>query len=85
MTQHNENYKPFDIGCQIALHIVGLKPTSLGEMPKEQIKSDEPVKIDDNESRLIYQEFLMKPDTRVLDFVNENKSLVNDFVRWECG
>lgn len=84
-TQKNENYKPFDIGRQIAQHIVGMKPSSLGEMPKEQSPAGEPVKIDENETRLLYQEFLMKPNTRVLDFLNENHSLVNDFVRLECG
>lgn len=85
MTQQNENYKPFDIGRQIAQHIVGLKPLSLGEMPKEQVKPSETLKIDENETRLLYQEFLMKPNTRVLDFLNENHSIINDFVRLECG
>lgn len=60
---------------------MGLKPTVLGEMPNEQVKPDELVKIDENESRLCYQEFFLKPNTRFLDFLNENKSLRQLF----CG
>ncbi|CAF0961510.1 unnamed protein product [Brachionus calyciflorus] len=86
MSQRNENYKPFDLGRQLAQHIVGMKPLSLGEMPKElPTTTSETIKIDDNETRLLYQEFLMKPNTRVLDFLNENHVLINDFVRLECG
>ncbi|RNA41140.1 elongation factor mitochondrial [Brachionus plicatilis] len=85
LTQKNENYKTFDIGRQIAQHVVGMKPLTLGEMPVEEVNLDEPVKIDDNETRLLYQEFLMKPNTRVLDFINENHAKINDFVRLECG
>ena len=79
--------KPFDIGRQIAQHIVGMKPTSVGEISQtETTKSaDTPVKIDENETRLLYQEFLMTPNSRVLDFLNENFVSVNDFTRFECG
>ena len=77
--------KPFDIGRQIAQHIVGMKPLSIGEMPKEYTVPTEPVKIDENETKLLYQEFLMKPNTRVLEFLHENHTVVNDFVRLECG
>lgn len=85
LTQKNENYRPFDIGRQIAQHIVGMKPLTLGEMPVQEISPDEPIKIDENETRLLYQEFLMKPNCRVLDFINENHTQINDFVRLECG
>lgn len=40
---------------------------------------------DENETRLLHQEFLMKPNTRVFDFLNEHKAEVTDFVRVECG
>lgn len=62
-----------------------MKPQSLGEVPKEQALTDEPIKIDDNETKLLFQEFLMKPNTRVLEFLNENHAQINDFVRLECG
>jgi translation elongation factor EF-Ts len=65
-----------------------MKPTTLGELPgpnDPQPAPGEKIKIDENETRLLYQEFLMKPETRVLDFLNENFAKVNDFVRFECG
>lgn len=73
----------------MAQHIVGMKPTSIGERPAPQTTSNPgetvEIKIDENDTRLLYQEFLMKPNTRVLEFVNENHAIVNDFVRLECG
>lgn len=91
MTEPNVNYQPFDIGRQICQHIVGLKPLTLGELPEPSMaktdgnKIKEPIKFNDDETRLLYQEFLMKSDTRVLDFLVENNTVVNDFVRLECG
>ena len=64
-----------------------MKPTSIGELPTSnpQPAAGEKIKIDENDTRLLYQEFLMKPETRVLDFLNENFVKVNDFIRFECG
>ena len=62
-----------------------MKPTKLGELPTEQQDKNAPIQIDDSETRLLYQEFLMKPSTRVLDFLNENHVVLNDFVRFQCG
>lgn len=68
-----------------------MKPTSLGELPKEnveksatELENSKPV-INENEKRLLYQEFLMKENTTVLDFLNEHKSEIVDYVRLECG
>jgi hypothetical protein len=78
--------KPFDIGRQIAQHVVGMKPLTIGELPTEETTSpSEQPKIEENETRLLYQEFIMKANTRVVDFLKENKVVVNDFVRLECG
>lgn len=87
LTKPNENYGSFDLGRQIAQHIVGMKPQSIGEIDpaSSEKKAEETPKIDENETRLIYQEFLMKPNTRVLDFLNENNLVINDFTRFECG
>ena len=49
----------------------------------EQAK-DMPIEINDSETCLLYQEFLMKPNNRVLDFLNENHKVVHDFVRLQC-
>ena len=65
-----------------------MKPTSIGELPTSndpQPAAGEKVKIDENDTRLLYQEFLMKPETRVLDFLNENFAKINEFIRFECG
>ena len=70
-----------------------MKPTSLGDLPKEEPTSQNEtnqessvkIEIDENEKRLLYQEFLMKPNTRVLDFLNEHKAEIIDFMRVECG
>ncbi len=45
----------------------------------------EAIKFNDDETRLLHQEFLMKQNMRVLDFLAENKATVNDFIRFECG
>jgi hypothetical protein len=47
--------------------------------------SSDTLKVSEDESRLLHQEFLMKPNTRVAEFVNEQRVVVNDFVRFECG
>ena len=63
-----------------------MKPKSLGEIPLETTEtSSEPAKIDENETRLLHQEFLMKPNIRVLDFLNEHHTTINDYVRFETG
>ena len=63
-----------------------MKPKSLGELPQETAEtSSEPVKIDENDTRLLHQEFLMKPNIRVLDFLNEHHTTINDYVRFETG
>lgn len=84
LTEKNENYKPFDIGRQIAQHIVGMKPLVTGDILTDEVNLEQQ-KIDENETRLLYQEFLMKPNTRVIDFLKENQTNIKDFVRFECG
>ena len=65
---------------------MGLRPTSIGDLPNEEAAKDNAeIKLDDSETRLLYQEFLMKPNTRVLDFLAENHVVVQDFVRFQCG
>lgn len=85
MSKFNDNYKPFDLGRQVAQHIVGMRPSKMGKLPKEKEDPSKTIKLDDNETRLLYQEFLMKPKIRVLDFLNENHIVLNDYVRVQCG
>lgn len=77
-------FKYFDIGRQVCQHIVGMKPVTIGEVPAVTADTNE-FKFNDDETRLLYQEFLMKSDARVADFLAEHKATVNDFVRFECG
>ena len=67
-----------------------MKPKTIGEWIDTESASTteakpEPTKIDDSESRLYYQEFLMKPQTRVIDFLHEQNTKISEFVRFECG
>ena len=66
-----------------------MKPASLGELtPYVQYldaSSTEPIKIEESETRLLYQEFLMKPNIRVLDFLREHNATINDYIRFETG
>jgi elongation factor Ts len=99
MNREECKFEPHDIGRQLAQHVVGMKPTSIGELPKEEVQhpssetepkieeknEQQKVQLDDSETRLLYQEFLMKPDSRVIDFLKEHKVEVIDFIRLECG
>ena len=62
---------------------MGLKPLTIGEVP--ELITNEPVKFSDDETRLLYQEFLMKSNARVADFLAEHRAVVNDYIRFECG
>lgn len=64
-----------------------MKPLTMGEAPatETQENAEQTQQIDENETRLLYQEFLMKPKTRVIDFLNQNQIIINDFARLECG
>lgn len=72
------------MGRQIAQHVVGLKPLVIGDLPANNTETGE-INIDDNDTRLLYQGFLMKPEIRVLDFLQQNHLIVDDFVRFERG
>jgi hypothetical protein len=78
-----------------------MKPKTLGDMPQPLAAPPSPssldgseaapppqpeaLNIEESELRLLHQEFLMKPDMRVADFLREQHAVVNDFVRFECG
>lgn len=88
----NANYASFDIGRQICQHIVGLKPVTIGELPESSVETEQdspdaqkPANISDDENRLLYQEFLMKQNVTVLEFLAENNAVINEFIRFECG
>lgn len=69
-----------EVQKQILQHIVGLNPQKVGNK-----ETDEPAKVKDEETCLIFQEFLMDPDVTVGELLEENGLEVVDFQRFECG
>lgn len=67
------------IAQQVAQHIVGFNPKTVGN------PNDEPSKDEDNETRLIFQPFVNYPEVTVGEILAENNMTVTDFVRFELG
>lgn len=65
---------------KILQHIVGMNPEKVGNK-----ESDEPNTSKDDETCLIYQEFLLDPDIIVGELLEENGLEVLDFQRFACG
>lgn len=72
--------KPNSIGKNLCQHIVGLNPRKIGV-----VGIDKPAENIDDETCLIYQEFLSNPEYTVQEVLEENGVEVVDFVRFECG
>jgi len=86
---------PANIGNQLALHVVGMNPSEIGE-PELEVSDDvaeegkkkkkkKKKKIDDDESRMIYQQFIGNDKRTVLKYIQQNGVKINGFVRYECG
>ncbi|XP_075992641.1 elongation factor Ts, mitochondrial isoform X3 [Anticarsia gemmatalis] len=69
-----------DIGKQLCQHIVGMAPQKIGNKEK-----DEPAKNADDETCLIYQEYLLDPSYTVEEVLEQNKVEIIDYVRFSCG
>ncbi|KAI4465678.1 elongation factor ts dimerization domain superfamily [Holotrichia oblita] len=67
------------IGKDICQHIVGMNPKRVGT------STDEPSKNSDEETCLIFQEYLNDESIKVKDYLEENGVEVIDFKRFECG
>lgn len=63
--------------CQ---HIIGLNPTKVGDA-----QLDKPNENKDDESCLIFQEYLLDPSVTVGELIAENNLEIVDFHRFECG
>lgn len=68
------------LGTQLCQHIIGMNPLKVGDN-----KIDQPNIEADNETCLIYQEFLLDPSLSVQQVLLESKVEVLDFVRFEMG
>lgn len=69
-----------NIGQKICQHIVGMNPIKVGDE-----ETDEKNKDTDEESCLIFQEYLSDPEMTVNDVLKAHQLKVHDFVRFECG
>ncbi|KAK9727692.1 Elongation factor TS [Popillia japonica] len=67
------------VGKNICQHIVGMNPKRVGT------STDEPSKNSDEETCLIFQEYLNDESIKVKDYLEENGVEVVDFKRFECG
>jgi elongation factor Ts len=63
--------------CQ---HIIGMKPLKIGDK-----ELDKPNEVKDDETCLIYQEYLLDPEQTIGEILEENNIKVIDFQRFECG
>ncbi|XP_058450440.1 elongation factor Ts, mitochondrial isoform X1 [Malaya genurostris] len=69
-----------EVAKKICQHVVGMKPDRIGDKTR-----DEPAKEKDDETCLIYQEYLADPTYTVGEIMEANNVLVVDFQRFECG
>ncbi|XP_039430365.1 elongation factor Ts, mitochondrial [Culex pipiens pallens] len=68
------------VARKVCQHVVGMKPTRLGDKAR-----DEPAADKDDETCLIYQEYLADPSYTVGEVLEANQLEVVDFQRFECG
>lgn len=64
----------------IALQIVGLNPLKIGDKDKDKPAADK-----DDETCLIYQEYLFDPEINVGQLLENNEIQIVDFQRYQCG
>lgn len=64
----------------LSLHIIGMNPQKLGNKNKDKPSADK-----DDESCLIYQEYLFDPDVAVGDLLAEEQIEILDYQRFKCG
>ncbi|XP_063617396.1 elongation factor Ts, mitochondrial isoform X2 [Cydia splendana] len=69
-----------DVGRQLCQHIVGCAPAKIGDK-----NTDKPAKDSDDETCLIYQEYLLDPSYTVEEILEQNKVEIVDYVRFSCG
>lgn len=69
-----------EVAKKVCQHVVGMKPTRIGDKSR-----DEPAKDKDEETCLIFQEYLADPSYTVAEVLEENNVEIADFQRFECG
>lgn len=69
-----------EVAKKVCQHVVGMKPERIGDKSR-----DEPAKDKDDETCLIFQEYLADPNFTVREVLEANNVEVVDFQRFECG
>lgn len=69
-----------DIGRQLCQHIVGCAPRKIGDKDK-----DKPAKNSDDETCLIFQEYLLDPSFTIEEVLEQHKVEIVDYIRFSCG
>ncbi|KAM3964602.1 elongation factor Ts, mitochondrial isoform 1-T1 [Aphomia sociella] len=69
-----------DIGRQLCQHIVGCAPKKIGNKD-----NDKPANNSDDETCLIYQEYLLDPSYTVGEILEQNKVEIVEYIRFSCG
>lgn len=69
-----------DLQRNLSQHIVGMNPKRIGEANK-----DKPFENKDDETTLIFQEYLVDSEKTVGEVLKENNINIVDYQRYECG
>ncbi|XP_012252194.2 elongation factor Ts, mitochondrial [Athalia rosae] len=72
--------KSEQLGRQLCQHVIGMNPSKIG-----QKGIDEPNPVPDDETTMIYQDFLLDPNITVEELLNNSRAQVLDFARYEAG
>ncbi|XP_076631341.1 elongation factor Ts, mitochondrial [Colletes latitarsis] len=68
------------LGMQLCQHVIGMNPVKIGDP-----NIDEPNDDVDDESVMLYQEFLLDPNVSVQQFLQSEELEIMDFARFEMG
>lgn len=69
-----------ELGKRLCQHVIGMNPTKIG---KKGV--DEPNPVSDDETTMIFQEYLLDPSITVEQLLSDNEAEVLDFARFETG
>ena len=69
-----------ELGRRLCQHVVGMNPLSTGSL-EDEIAPGDPAE----ETRLIFQEYMLDTTLTVQEVLEECGASVLDFVRFECG
>lgn len=69
-----------EVSKNICLQIIGMNPVKIGNT-----EQDKPAEDKEEESCLIYQEYIFEPTLTVGEYLEQNQITVLDFQRFRCG